>query len=111
MNDFIEKPITAEARALVHEIVDRFLDYNPTKTKQETTGSKPTFLVNLWGHICTLEVSSYVNGYGNDSKHEYLTDFAGVSLCKEDSLTQLKSVLERMEEIYTAWYEKEHPNE
>lgn len=111
MNDFIEKPITAEVRALVHEVVDRFLDYNPTRTRQEITGSKPTFFVTLWGHICTFEVSAHVNGYGNDSKHEYLTDFAGMDLYAEDSLTQLKSVLERMEEIYTAWYEKEHPNE
>ena len=55
MKDFIEKPITAEVRALVHEIVDRFLDYNPTVTQQEDTGSKPTFFLYFSGHIGTLE--------------------------------------------------------
>lgn len=111
MENFIEKPITAEVRALVHEIVDRFLDYNPTRTRQETTGSKPTLFVTLWGHICTLEVHAHANGYSNDSECEYLTDFSGVDLYEEDTLTQLQGVLNRMDEIYNDWYEKGHGNE
>mgnify|MGYP003372196986 CR=1 FL=1 len=111
MKDFIEKPITAEVRALVHEIVDRFLDYNPTRTNQETTGDKPTFFIDLSGHLCTLEVSAHANGYSNNSECEHITDFAGVDLYEEDTLTQLQGVLNRMDEIYKDWEKKEHCNE
>ena len=111
MDDFKEKPITAEVRALVHEIVDRFLDYNPTVTQQEDTGSKPTFFLYFSGHIGTLEVHAHANGYSNDSKCEYLTEFLGAKFCEEGTLSQLQGVSNRMDEIYNDWYEKEHGNE
>lgn len=109
MKDFIEKPIKAEVRALAHEIVDRFLDYNPTMTRQEDTGSKPTFFLDFSGHICTLEVSAHTNGYS--SEREYLTEFLGAKFYEEGTLSQLQGVLNRMDEIYNGWYEKEHGNE
>lgn len=110
MKDF-EKPITAEVRKLVHEIVDRFLDYNPTMTRQETTGSKPTFFLDFEGTICTLAVRTYVNGYSSNSECEYLTEVQGDKLNGKDTLTHLQGILKRMEEIYNDWYEKEHGNE
>ena len=112
MSNFNEKPITAEARALVHEIIDRFLDYNPTMTRQEDTGSKPTFFLYFSGHIGTLEVHTYATGYGDsECECEYLTEVQGDKLSGKDTLTQLQGVLNRMEEIYNDWYEKEHGNE
>jgi len=109
MKDF-EKPITAEVRKLVHEIVDRFLDYNPTMTRQETTGDKPTFILNLEGTICTLAVRAYANGYIYTSECEYLTEVQGDKLNRKDTLTRLQGILKRMEEIYNDWYEKENAN-
>ena len=112
MENFIEKPITAEVRALVHEIVDRFLDYNPTVTQQEKTGSKPTFFLYFSGHIGTLEVHAYANGYGDsECGFEYLTEFLGAKFYEEGTLSQLQGVSNRMDEIYNDWYEKEHGNE
>ena len=112
MENFIEKPITAEVRASVHEIVDRFLDYNPTVTQQEDTGSKPTFFLYFSGHIGTLEVHAYANGYGDsECGFEYLTEFLGAKFYEEGALSQLQGVSNRMDEIYNDWYEKEHGNE
>ena len=110
MKDFIEKPITAEVRKLVHEIVDRFLDYNPTITRQETTGDKPTFFLNFEGTICTLAVRAYANGYIYTSECEYLTEVQGDKLNRKDTLTHLQGILKRMEEIYASWEKKEQSN-
>lgn len=110
MIDFNEKPITAEVRALVHEIVDRFLDYNPTSTKQETTGDKPTFFLNFEGTICTLAVRTYADGYIYTSECEYLTEVQGDKLNRKDTLTHLQGILKRMEEIYANWEKKEQSN-
>lgn len=114
MKDFIEKPITAEVRALVHEIVDRFLDYNPTVTQQEDTGSKPTFFLYFSGHTAALYVNIYANGWEQGGKSEdfdiYLSEseYTGTA---DEIQNELVSVLKRMEEVYTDWYEKEHGNE
>ena len=116
MENFIEneKPVTAEVRALVHETVDRFLDYNPTVTQQEDTGSKPTFFLYFSGHTAALYVNIYANGWDQGGKSEdfdiYLSesDYSGTAT---EIQGELASVLRRMEEVYGVWYEKEHGNE
>lgn len=114
MENFIEKPITAEVRALVHETVDRFLDYNPTVTQQEDTGSKPTFFLYFSGHTAALYVNIYANGWEQGGKSEdfdiYLSerDYSGTAT---EIQGELASVLRRMEEVYGVWNEKENANE
>lgn len=114
MNDFNEKPITAEVRALVHEIVDRAMSYNDTKTGQELTSGKPTFFVRFAGHTAALYVDIYANGWNQGGKSEgfdiYLSEseYNGTA---DEIQSELVSVLKRMEEVYTTWYEKENPNE
>ncbi len=114
MSDFNEKPITAEVRALVHEIVDRAMSYNSTSTRQELTGNKPTFIVRFYSHVAILDVDIYPDGY----KCEGTLEFFRVHLCEEvgyrtvdDIQNKLESVIKRMEEAYDVWYEKEYTNE
>lgn len=114
MNDFNEKPVTAEVRALVHEIVDRAMSYNSTSTRQELTGTKPTFIVRFYSHVAILDVDIYPDGY----KCEGTLEFFRVHLCEEvgyrtvdDIQNKLESVIKRMEEVYDVWYEKENTNE
>lgn len=107
MNDF-EKPITAEVRALVHEIVDRFLDYNPTKTMRDITGDKPTFMVRFSGHVSYLSVDIHEGGWEPDSEGESFN----IPLCDNERVKKrLTAILDCMEEIYSDWEEKEHGNE
>lgn len=114
MNDFNEKPITAEVRALVHEIVDRAMFYNSTKTGQELTSGKPTFFVRFAGHTAALYVDIYANGWDQGGKSEgfdiYLSEseYNGTA---DEIQNELVSALKRMEEAYDVWYEKEYTNE
>lgn len=114
MNDFNEKPITAEVRALVHEIVDRAMSYNSTSTKQDFTGDKPTFFVSFAGHTACLYAEIHANGWEPEDKSEdfivRLSEREYNGTC-EDIQTELVSVLKRMEKVYTTWYEKENPND
>lgn len=108
-----QKPVTAEVRKLVHHIVDTMLDYNSTPTRQEFTGNKPTFFVELSGQIGTIDVSCYAEGYRDFGDFtccgEQLT-----SLCEDegrttedDILRSLNRIISDMEQIYDAWYAKQ----
>lgn len=113
MKDF-EKPITAEVRELVLRIVERAIYYNNTQTQQSITSGKPTFFVYFSGHTAALYVNIYANGWDQGGKSEdfdiYLSerDYSGTA---DEIQTELVSVLKRMEEVYTTWYEKENPND
>ena len=114
MENFIEKPITAEVRELVLRIVERAIFYNNTQTQQSATSGKPTFFVRFAGHTAALYVNIYANGWEQGGKSEdfdiYLSerDYTGTA---DEIQNELISVLKRMEEVYTAWYEKENGNE
>ena len=114
MNDFNEKPITAEVRELVLRIMERAMFYNSTKTGQELTSGKPTFFVRFAGHTAALYVNIYANGWESGNKSEdfdiYLSEseYTGTA---DEIQNELVSVLKRMEETYDVWYEKEYTNE
>lgn len=114
MNDFNEKPITAEVRELVLRIMERAMFYNSTKTGQELTSGKPTFFVRFAGHTAALYVNIYANGWESGNKSEdfdiYLSEseYTGTA---DEIQNELVSVLKRMEEAYDVWYEKEYTNE
>lgn len=113
MEDF-EKPITAEVRELVLRIMERAMFYNNTRTQQSITSGKPTFFVRFAGHTAALYVDIYANGWDQGDKSEdfeiYLSerDYTGTA---DEIQGELVSILTRMEEVYTTWYEKEHGNE
>ena len=115
MNDF-EKPIDTKVRETALRIMERAMFYNSTATTQDCTGSKPTFFVDFQGHTCCLYISVDSKGYGESSTTIRLDDF-GICLCEREYHTvdeiqsKLEAVLNRMEEIYATWYEKEYPNE
>lgn len=110
MKKIDEKPMDCKVRDTVLRIMERALFYNNTKTEQEKTGNKPTFFVNFYGHTAELEVSIAVNGYIDHGYSErynvYLTARGYYPVKKIQN--QLVTILKRMEEVYSAWYEKEH---
>ena len=114
MNDFIEKPITAEVRELVLRIMERAMFYNSTSTEKKCTGDKPTFFVKFSGHIATLEVDIHTNGWKPQCNSEEFTICLveiGYNGTSDDIQNKLESVIKRMEEVYDIWYEKEYTNE
>ena len=107
-----EKPITNEVRQLVHHIVDKWLDYNNTPTEQEFTGDKPTFFVELSGHIENILVDCHTGGYvangdfehrGKESVHlsenEYETE--------KEILADLDRIIADMDRYYTDWLSRQ----
>ena len=93
-----EKPITNEVRRLVHHIVDKMLDYNNTPTKQEFTGDKPTFFVELSGHIGNISVDCHTGGYVANGDFEHCGKET-----EKDILANLNRVLADMEYYYDSW--------
>ena len=114
-----EKPMECKVRDTVLRILERAMHYNNTKTKKEATGDKPTFFVEFSGHTAQLDVGIEVNGYDSetDFKHRNIINYTVYLTENEYGRTsdkiqnQLVAILKRMEEVYTAWYEKEHENE
>lgn len=47
----------------IKRILALALKLNPTETRQETTGNKPTVLVEFSGHVGIVYVSVYKNGW------------------------------------------------
>ena len=107
-----QKPMTAEVRKLVHHIVDTMFDYNSTPTRQEFTGNKPTFYVELSGHTGSIDVFCNPNGYGDVWEKKQCGESL-VRLCENEYTTEDKikdnlcRVLFEMECIYHEWYAKQ----
>ena len=53
-----------ETREIVKRIFNLALAINANKTKQSTTGNKPTVFVDFSGHVAVVDVSIYRNGWG-----------------------------------------------
>lgn len=109
-----EKPITAEVRELALRIMERAMFYNSTATKKEYTGDKPTFFVKFSGHTAALDVDIHKQGWKSGDEAESFTVYLserGYNGTADEIQKELVSVIKRMEEVYTAWYEKEHGNE
>lgn len=51
----------------LHEIIDLYLKLNPTATRQEKTGNKPTVFINFSGQVGTVEIDVHENGWYPDS--------------------------------------------
>lgn len=115
MNDFNEKPIDTKVRETALRIMERAMFYNNTQTKQSITGGKPTFFVQFSGHIATMEVDIHRSGWGqpNDDPECFTIPLTerGYNGTYDEIQNKLVSVLKRMEEVYTDWYEKEYTNE
>lgn len=109
MSNFNQKPVTAETRALVHKVVDRLLDYNPTETTQKATGNKPTFFVDIFGSTPSLIVRTSPNGFAPGAEY---ADIGSVTLTESKYRTtgeiysELVSVLKSMDEFYNKWQEQ-----
>ena len=110
-----EKPMDVKVRDTVLRIIERALFYNNTRTRQSITSGKPTFFVRFSGHTASLDVDIHQNGWTSKDDPEkfmiYLTEKGGYTGTADEIQDKLISVLKRMEEVYTAWYEKEYTNE
>lgn len=106
-----EKPMECKVRETVLRMLERAMHYNSTSTNQTDTGNKPSFYVRFYGHVALLEVEIDVDGFAvgcESEKHTvYLTEHKYG--CTSDKIqNRLVAILKRMEEVYSAWYEKEH---
>ena len=109
-----EKPMECKVRDTVLRILERAMHYNNTSTKQELTESKPTFFVWFNGHTAQLDVFIEAVGWSEKSGSERYCVFLTESKYRptaDEIQNQLVAILKRMEEVYSAWYEKEHKDE
>lgn len=101
--------MTNEIKQRVLEIMKLAVTFNSSETKQELTGSKPTFFVEFFGHICGLEVRANINGYpespvylsskGATNRYE-VTILEGA---EKQTLQDLDTVLAEMRRIISEW--------
>lgn len=107
-----EKPITRKVMDEVLRITEKAMMYNNTPTKQEYTGDKPTFFVELSGHIGNILVDCHTGGYvangdfehcGKESVHlsenEYETE--------EEILADLDRIIADMDHYYNDWFSRQ----
>lgn len=116
MSDFNQKPVTADVRALVHEVVDRLLDYNPTETTQETTDNKPTFYLDINGYSARIQVGIIKDGFPIIGNLKDVKRY-GACLCEDDFHSaegiseDFGEILTRMDDVYNQWQQKGSNNE
>lgn len=109
-----------EAREIVKQIFNLALAINANKTKQSTTGNKPTVFVNFSGHVAVVDVSIYRNGWGtlddesnitrydiylsDDFFTEWIDDYEPYPKEKEcEQLSEAKAALSELQKIADKW--------
>ena len=102
--------MTNEITQRVLEIMELAVNFNSSETRQELTDGKPTFIVEFYGHICSLEVRVYVNGY-SESPVIYLSGKGAANRyeatildgAEKQTLQGLDTVLAEMRRIINEW--------
>lgn len=102
--------MTKEIIQKASEIMELAVNFNSSDTRQEITGNKPTFIVEFYGHICSLEARAYVNGY-SESPVIYLTGKGAANRyevtfldgAEKQTLQDLDTVLAEMRRIINEW--------
>jgi hypothetical protein len=109
-----------EAREIVKQIFNLALAINANKTKQSTTGNKPTVFVNFSGHVAEVDVTIYRNGWGtlddesnitryniylsDDFFTEWIDDYEPYLEEKEcEQLSKAKAALAELQNIAEKW--------
>ena len=59
-----------EALEIVKQIFHLALAINPNDTRQDTTGKKPTVFVRFSGHVASVDVEIYPNGWDDGAYEE-----------------------------------------
>lgn len=102
--------MTKEIIQKVSEIMELAVNFNSSETRQEITGGKPTFFVEFYGHICSLEVRVYVDGYSESPviylSSEGVTSRYEVTIldgAEKQTLQDLDTVLAEMRRIINDW--------
>ena len=102
--------MTNEIKQRVLEIMELAVNFNGSATRQELTGGKPTFFVEFYGHICSLEVRANINGYpeetiiylsGKGVTSRYEPTF--LDGAEKQTLQALDKVLTEMRRIINEW--------
>lgn len=109
MSDYDEKPIDPKVRRLAARIMKLQMRYNPTSTKRELTGNKPTFDIEYSGIHAMLFVTVYPKGYiKNYPIDEIFSKWISLNTGKSERIIQdLNHVLMYMKKVYADWYQKE----
>lgn len=74
----------------LHELLDLCLDVNGLEERcRDRTGNKPTVFFRLSGHISTVTIEAYENGWSMDGEHDFS---ATVDFGKDISDTQMNAI-------------------
>lgn len=103
--------MTNEIKQRVLEIMELAVNFNSSETRQEITGNKPTFFVEFYGHICSIEVRVNIKGYCAESPNIYLAgkgaanryEVTILDSAEKQTLQDLDTVLAEMRCIINKW--------
>lgn len=87
----------------VQQIMSLAMQLNPTETRQETTGSRPTVFVQLSGHTCGLYVEVFAEGWKADVPSTY----RAALYLEDDPHDALGAVIDLLEKLCVQWKDKE----
>lgn len=82
-----------EAREIVKQIFNLALAINTNRTKQSTTGNKPTVFISFFGHVAGVDVSISRNGWVENEDESLITRY---SICLDD-------------DYFTQWGDEDEP--
>ena len=97
----VEKKVEKLRRKKIHDVLDMILEINGTHSRSlEKTGDKPTAFFYFYGHVASVDVKVYTDGWGNE-KHPafyscgYLDSYN--SGCKMEKMQkELEEVMEKL---------------
>lgn len=75
-----------ETREIVKQIFNLALAINTNRTRQSTTGNKPTVFISFFGHVAGVDVSISRNGWVENEDESLITRYS-ISL-DDDYFTQ-----------------------
>lgn len=98
--------MTDELRVKVFKIMELAMLLNPTETKREVTGDKPTVFVDFSGHICGMSISVNYTGWFPDADPNWTMTVRFDSEYSNPE-QELDEAIAKLTEIYDEWKDRE----
>ena len=98
--------MTDKIKSKVVKIVELAMLLNPTKTKREVTGDKPTVFVEFNGHVCNVGIFIHYTGWfpGADPDRIMRVRFDSEYSNPDQELDE---AIAKLTEIYDEWKDRE----
>jgi hypothetical protein len=99
--------MTNAIRQKILRIMELALLLNPTKTQQEYTGVKPTIFVEQNGHVSTVEIRIYAQGWKSYTPTDQRYH---INYSDDDSEKVCDECIAYLEALYAEWKDKAPEN-